>query len=116
MDAWNSTYQLLPTNVHRINIAERDIRTFKAHFISVLAGVYPTFPKFMWDNLLTQTELTINLLQQATLNRSMSAWEYFNGAIDLQHFHWDPSVVSLSVPLPKIDENHGTTEGRKDSL
>ena len=32
----------------------------------------------MWDNLLVQTELTINLLWKATLNPSMSAWEYFN--------------------------------------
>ena len=79
---WNATYQLVPPNVHRRNIAERDIRTFKAHFISVLAGVDPTFPKFMWDNLLVKTELTINLLQQVTLNPSMSAWEYFNGAFD----------------------------------
>ena len=36
----------------------------------------------MWDNLLVQTELTINLLRQATLNQIMSAWEYYNGAFD----------------------------------
>ena len=75
-----ATYQLVPPNVHRINLVERAITTFKAHFISVLAGVDPTFPKFIWDNLLVKTELTINLLRQATLNPSMSAWEYFNGA------------------------------------
>ena len=32
----------------------------------------------MWDNLLVQTELKINLLRQATLSPSISAWEYFN--------------------------------------
>ena len=46
----------------------------------MLAGVDPTFPKFMRDNLLVHTELTIKLLWQATLNPRMSAWEYFNGA------------------------------------
>ena len=70
-----ATYQLVPSKVHRINIAEISIRTFKARFLSVLAGVYPTFPKIMWDNIFVQTELTINLLRQATLNPSMSAWE-----------------------------------------
>ena len=64
------------------NIAERAIHTFKAHLLSVLAGVDPQFPKFMWDNLLVQTELTLNLLRQATLNPRISAWEYFNGAFD----------------------------------
>ena len=60
---WGATYQLVPPNVHGINISERDICTFKAHFLSVLAGLDPTFPTFMWDNLLVQTELTINLLR-----------------------------------------------------
>ena len=36
----------------------------------------------MWDNLLAQTELTINLLRQATLNPRMSDWENYNGAFD----------------------------------
>ena len=33
----------------------------------------------MCDNLLGQTELTLNLLRQATLNPRISAWGYFNG-------------------------------------
>ena len=76
VDDWGATYQLVPPNVNQINIAEWAIHTFKAHFLSVLAGVDPTFPKFMWDNLLVQTELTINLLRQATLNPRILAWGY----------------------------------------
>ena len=74
MKDWGAKYQLVPPNVNRQNIAERAIRTFKAHFLVILAGLDPDFPKFMWDNLLVQTELTINLLIQATLNPRMSAW------------------------------------------
>ena len=74
VEDWDATYQLVPPNVHQRNTAEIAIRTLKAHFLSVLAGVDPTSPKFMWNNLLVQTELTINLLRQATLNPSMSAW------------------------------------------
>ena len=29
---WGASYQLVPPNVHRRNVAERAIRTFKAHF------------------------------------------------------------------------------------
>ena len=47
-----ATYQLVPPKVHRRNVAERAILTFKAHFLAVLAGVDPNFPKFMCDNLL----------------------------------------------------------------
>ena len=35
---WGATYQLVPPNVHRRNIAEIVIRTFKAHFIAILQG------------------------------------------------------------------------------
>ena len=80
VEYWFATYQLVPPNAHRRNVSERSIRKFKAHFIEVLAGVDPNFPKFMWDNLFVHIELKINLLQQATLNPIISAWEYFNEA------------------------------------
>ena len=66
VENWCETYQLVPPNMHRINVSERGIRTFKAHFLAIISGVDPNFPKYMWDNLLVQTELTINLLRQAT--------------------------------------------------
>ena len=39
VEYWCATYQLVPPNVHRRNLAERAIRTFKAHFLEILAGV-----------------------------------------------------------------------------
>ena len=78
-EEWEEKFQLVPPNVHQRNVAERAIRTFKARFLSVLAGVDPGFPKYMWDQLLVQMKLTLNLLRQATLNPHISAREYFNG-------------------------------------
>ena len=40
-------YQLVPPNVHRRNISERATRTFKAHFLEIMAGVDPDFSKYM---------------------------------------------------------------------
>ena len=42
---WVVGYQLVPPHIHRRNPAERAIRTFKAHFVSVLAIIAKTFPK-----------------------------------------------------------------------
>ena len=36
---WKVNYQMVPTHIHRRNAVERAIQTFKAHFLSVLAGV-----------------------------------------------------------------------------
>ena len=55
---------------------------FKAHFIAILAGVAPYFPRNLWDLLLPKTELTLNLLWQVTLKPSRSAWAYFHGSFN----------------------------------
>ena len=61
---WNANYPLLPPNTHRSNSAKRAIHTFKAHFLSILAGVTLDFTIYLWDLLLPQTELTLNLSEQ----------------------------------------------------
>ena len=42
--------QMVSLDTHRRNIAERAIQSFKNHFISILAGVDPSFPIFLWKN------------------------------------------------------------------
>ena len=76
-DKWGVFFQLVPPNIHRRNVAEREIRTFKAHFLAILSGVAPDFPQFLWDVILLQTEITLNLLRQSTVNQTLFAWEYF---------------------------------------
>jgi hypothetical protein len=43
-EKWKCKHQKLPPDMHRSNIAEHMIRTFKAHLLSMLAGVDPLFP------------------------------------------------------------------------
>ena len=87
-EKWNAKYQLVPPNTHRRNAAERAICTFKAQFISILAGVAPYFLRNVWYLLLPQTELTLNLLRQTTLDPSKSAWSYFHGP-----FNYDATPI-----------------------
>ncbi len=72
----------MPPNMHRRNAAKRAIRTFKAHFISVLAGADPRFPKYLWDLLVPQAEMTLNFLRNVTLNPSVLAWKFLAGPFD----------------------------------
>ena len=78
-EVWKCNFQKVPPDMHRRNKAERAIRTFKAHFITILACVDQGFPRNRWDLLLPQAEITINLLRQSSLQPSISAWEHFNG-------------------------------------
>jgi hypothetical protein len=62
------TYQFAPPHIHRKNNAERAIQTFKNHFIAGLCSVDPTFPLKLWDKLLPQATITLNLLQKSRIN------------------------------------------------
>ena len=52
------------------------------------AGVAPDLPRILWDPLLPQTELTLNLLIQANLNPTRSTWSYFHGP-----FNYDATPI-----------------------
>jgi hypothetical protein len=68
--------QLVPPDTHHSNLAERAIQTFKSHFISILSGVDKIFPLHLWDRLVPQAILTLNLLRQSNVAPTVSAYQY----------------------------------------
>ena len=50
------TFELVPPNDHRRNMAEKAIQTFKDHVFGVLSGRAPTFSLHLWCQLLPQVE------------------------------------------------------------
>ena len=50
----DQTYQLIPPHIHRINAAERAIRTYKSHLIAGLATCDSNFPITEWDRMIEQ--------------------------------------------------------------
>jgi hypothetical protein len=76
------SYKLVHPRCHRTNAAKRAIRTFKEHFKAGLATVNPDFPAHLWDTLLPQTEITLNLLRSSRLHPQLSAAAHYHGLID----------------------------------
>jgi hypothetical protein len=74
--------ELVPPGCHQRNAAEVAIRNFKAHFLSVLAGAADDFPPSLWNRLLPQTEITINLIQQSNATPNVSAYAHLSGPFD----------------------------------
>ena len=94
-------YQLTPAQIHRRNIAERAIQTFKNHFITILAGTDSNFPKNEWDRLLPQAELTLNLLRTSRINPRLSAEKQQNGVFDYNRTPLAPQGIKvLSYEMP----------------
>jgi hypothetical protein len=87
---WNANYQLIPPDIHRRNLC----RTCHSNLQSSLPlhshRHHQSFPNYLWDKLMPQTELTINLLRQSLIAPAMSAWEYYNNA----PFNFDATPIS----------------------
>ena len=72
----NMTFQLVPPDDHRRNLAERSIQTWKDHFFGVLSGTASTFPLHLWCQIIHQAEWQLLLLQQARVNPTISAYAH----------------------------------------
>ena len=75
-------HQLAPPGIHRRNAAERAIQTFKDHFIAGLSSTDPQFPLHLWDKLIPQALLSLNLLRASRVNPQLSAHAQIHGQFD----------------------------------
>lgn len=82
MRAQDVTFQLVPPGVHCRNATEQAIRTFKNHFIAGLCSVDKYFPLHLWDHLLPQAFLTLNILRGSRLNPKLPTWAQLFGNFD----------------------------------
>jgi hypothetical protein len=83
--------------MHCWNWAVCAICMFKDHFLAILAGIDSTFPPYLWDLLLPQAELTLNLLHQAMLNPGISACKFFQGPFDFNKTPLDPVSCCILI-------------------
>jgi hypothetical protein len=90
-------YQLIPPHCHRHNAAERAIQTFKEHFVAGLSSVDPSFPLHLWDRLLPQAEITLNLLRTSRLHPQLSTAAHFHGLVDYNKTAFAPPGCKIIV-------------------
>jgi hypothetical protein len=81
-DTCKINMELAPPGCHRQNAVEVAVCNFKSHFLSILAGVADDFPQNLWDRLLPQTEITLNLIRQSNAMPTVSAYAHLSGPFD----------------------------------
>ena len=99
-------YQLTPTGSHRRNTAERAIRTWKNHFIAILCSTDEAFPLKLWDRLLEQAQITLNLLRGSRVNPQLSAQAQLHGAFDFNQTPLGPP--GTRVLIHELPDKRGT--------
>jgi Reverse transcriptase (RNA-dependent DNA polymerase) len=93
----NVEFQLAPPYIHRRNAAERAIRTFKNHFIAGLASTDKDFPLHLWDRLIPQALLTLNLLRGSRINPRLSAHAQVHGQYNFNSHPIGPPGTKVLV-------------------
>jgi hypothetical protein len=78
----NITFKLVPPYIPRRNSVERAIRSFKDHLIAGLCSTDKSFPMYLWDRLLPQAVITLNMLRTSRINPKLSASTHIYGQYD----------------------------------
>jgi hypothetical protein len=73
---------LVPPVCYRHNTAEVATSNFKAHILSILAGVADNFTPNLWHCLLPQTKISNNLIQQSNATPNILAYAHLSGSFD----------------------------------
>ncbi len=105
-DTCNFEMELAPPACHQRNAAEVAIHNINAHFLSVMAGVASDFPPSLWDWLLPQTKITINLIRQSNATPNVSAYAHLSGPFDYNKMPLAP--MGCEAQVHKKTDNYGT--------
>jgi hypothetical protein len=98
-------FQLATPYCHHHNAAERAIHTVKNRFIAGLCSTNHDFPLNLWDKILLQCLLTLNLLWRSRINPQLSAEAHMNGAFGFNRMPPAPKGTKLRIhKKPEIRE------------
>ena len=89
--------QLVPHHIHRRNLAERAIRTFKEHLLVGLVGLDTAFPMNLWCRLLQQTGMTLIIIRLSRIHPSSSAYNELHGTFDFDKTSLAPLGIKIII-------------------
>ncbi len=105
-DMWKFDMELVPPGCHWRNAAEVAICNFKAHFFRVIACVAGNFPPNLWDPLLPQTKIMINLIWKYNATSNVLAYTHLSGPFDYNKMPLAP--MGCEAQVHKKSGNCGT--------
>jgi hypothetical protein len=100
-----ASIQYTPADMHRTNIAERAVRTWKNHFTATRAGTAPSFKMANWCKMTEQTDITLNMMRPCTLNPKLSAFEAMEGMYSFDATPMAPIGTEMLMHLKPIRRN-----------
>ena len=104
MDEQEINFQLTPDGSNQRNIAERVIQAFKNYFISGVCSLPAKFLMYLWDKLLQQAEITLNLLRPFCIHPQLSAYLQLYGAYYYNKTPLAPPGINVQTHIQQDDQ------------
>ena len=95
--------ELVPKGMHRRNIAEKAIKMWKSNTVDALSGLPDSFPLFMWNELLPQLDMQVNLLRFSNVSPNVFSWTILAGAHDFNRHPLAPLGIKIHM-LEQVDK------------
>ena len=97
-----SKIQYTSADMHRTNLAERAVRTWKNHFTATRAGTPPSFRMSNWCKMTEQCDITLNMMRPCTTNPLLSAFEAMEGSYSFDATPMAPVGTEMLMHLKPI--------------
>ena len=91
------------------------MRTFKHHFIAGLCEMHDDFPLYLWEDLLEQATITINLLRSSRQHPHLSAYHSLFGAFDFNRTPLAPPGIKIIALTPSTMRGAWEAHGKEAS-
>ena len=114
MEQNNIKFQLVPTHIHIRKKGERAIQTFKSHLISGLCTVNPNFPLHIWEKLIPQLVITLNMIRRSRINPKLSVYQQLYGIYDYNATRIVPLGTKLIAYKAPKNGNHTIHTAQRD--
>ena len=104
LESQNIKVQSVTPFDHRVNAAERAIKTFKNHTISGLCICDKELPSILWCKLIQQLQDTLNMLRNSRVHPKLSAFHVLEGQHDFNRMPFGPPGTRGTIfnSSPKI--------------
>ena len=106
-------YELVPKGQHRRNIAEKAIQTWKSHAIGVFSGMDAKCPLYLWDLMLPQIDMQINMLRQSNVTPKVSAHAHLHGQHDFNRQPLAPLGIEVHTYVPPDKRKTWSVKSKK---
>ena len=100
LESQNIGIQLVKPHNHRVNAAEREIKTYKNYLIAGLCSCDDNFLTILWRKLIKKCQDLLNMLITSGVHKKVSAYHVLQVSHDFNGITFPPPGIRSNISNP----------------